>query len=538
LDLREGGEIVRKKSAVAGLLISSFVLLAACSDEPPTTPVEPGDQAAEPDLTFEFADCDQLFDAARPEGKARALFRVFDGQVVAVSLVRQVRRNAYYGRYDVALEKAWHLADLVNEKLPGRLVDPCGSGPPTVEQGAAQLINEVFALAGDPDATEPPLEIPEDALLPTGGFGRVVPGVPDTIRTNNAEAAFIADAGSFDGDAPVTVVLTRLADPVPGAPDFPIPGYQAYPEAYDVSADRDLVGTAEFWMCVVEPLPEVVDFFDLVIGHDLGDGEAELLTPPLYQDFNGQVIDCANAAFQPVVVGSAGAPGWLQLAGTILEPVVNRILDVEPLNAMYFAGTGLGGRGGSLSSFAPVDSGYDSFFLDFDVTGLGQLEIDGSAVCGNEPDAGFCSRVPYPPDTNVLITAVSYPGYVFDSWVGCDNPDGLQCEMTMDADKLVEATFVVASGPVLTVTIPGRTEVTASNGEALFFTCDGGLEGNTCQAVFGAEDIVTLTTTVWPELQARLWSGVICSEGSDNQSTCTFSMVGDQNVVLQFDTPV
>ena len=458
--------------------------------------------------------------------------------IVWLSGVRRVGKTVLSKSIPDAVYLNWDLLSTVR-----RLEDP-ESFYRALPPGSTVVLDEVHRLP-DPSRV---LKIASDAfptlrILATGSSTLAATGKFRDSLTGRKWSVYLCPVlwdeclGGFGGpDLDHRLLLGGLPELLL-APD-PIPGYQAYPEAYDVSADRDLVGTAEFWMCVVEPLPEVVDFFDLVIGHDLGDGEAELLTPPLYQDFNGQVIDCANAAFQHVVVGSAGAPGWLQLAGMILEPVVNRILDVEPLNAMYFAGTGLGGRGGSLSSFAPVDSGYDSFFLDFDVTGLGQLEIDGSAVCGNEPDAGFCSRVPYPPDTNVLITAVSYPGYVFDSWVGCDNPDGLQCEMTMDADKLVEATFVVASGPVLTVTIPGRTEVTASNGEALFFTCDGGLEGNTCQAVFGAEDNVTLTTTVWVELQARLWSGVICSEGSNNQSTCTFSMVGDQNVVLQFDTPV
>jgi hypothetical protein len=221
------------------------------------------------------------------------------------------------------------------------------------ESDAASLVSMVFAFAADPSGPGAPV-IPPEALLPTGGVGVLMPETPDTIWTNNAEAAFVVDAGSFLGDDPVTVVLQRLADPIYPDIGSPIFGSQAFPEAYDFSANAELSGFAEFWMCVVEPLPDDVNFFDLVIGHDLGDGESELLYPPLYQDFDGHVIDCSSAAFQPVLVGSAGAPGWLQLAGTILEPVVNRILDVKPLHAMYFKGTGLGGRGGSLSPFAPV----------------------------------------------------------------------------------------------------------------------------------------------------------------------------------------
>lgn len=453
------------------LFVACSALFVACDEQPPTAPPDQPEQASEPDFTFSFPGCEATFEMLRPEGKARALFRVFDGQILAVSLVRQVRRNAtWYGRYDVAMEKAWELADLVNSKLPGRLVDPCGSGPPTVEEGAAMLINEVFALAGDPDAPEPPFEIPAEALLPTGGFGQLIPGVAGTVWTNNREAAFVADAESFVGVDPVTIVLTRLSDPVPGTPNTPIPNSQAFPEAYDFSASAQLVGEADFWMCVVEPLPEGVDFFDLVIGHDLGDGESELLYPPLYQEFNGQVIDCADAAFQPVVVGSAGAPGWLQLAGTILEPVVTRILDVKPLNAMYFGGTGLGGRGGSLSPFAPVlvDEYYD---LDFQITGSGQLFIDGTGVCANtDVGAAYCTTQTYPAGTEVWIDAEAFEGYEFESWPGaiCEVTDGPLCRVVMDADKTVSAVFapIVSAGYTLNLYVSEGGTVTTSRGDA------------------------------------------------------------------------
>lgn len=216
---------------------------------------------------------------------------------------------------------------------------------------AIALVQRVFAFAlGTPQSPMPP-----EAFEPDGGVGVVSPGTPDTIWTNNLEAAFIADGSSFAGSSPVTVVLARLTDPDPDVPGYPIPGYQAYPEAYDFSANFPLDGTAEVWMCVVlDALP--VPFANLVIGHN-DDGTGVLLTPPLYEDYDGQVIDCTGAVYQPpVVVGMAGTPAWLQLAGAILEPIASRILDVKPLNAMYFAGKGLGGRTGSLSPFAPVDS--------------------------------------------------------------------------------------------------------------------------------------------------------------------------------------
>ena len=221
------------------------------------------------------------------------------------------------------------------------------------------LMNDVFELAG---VELPAGGLPPAAFLPEGGFGTVTPGVPDTIWTNNDEAAFVANSGSFSGDGPVTVVLTRLADPEPGTLGVPIPpNFQAYPEAYDISANAFLVGEAEFWMCVLDDaLPYPGKFDELVIGHDLGNGESELL-PRLVEEYPGEVLDCSTAGSwsgPPAPPGGlviSALPAWLQYAGRVLEPVASQLLDVEPLNAMYFAGKGLGGRGGSLSPFAPVD---------------------------------------------------------------------------------------------------------------------------------------------------------------------------------------
>ena len=59
------------------------------------------------------------------------------------------------------------MADLVQSKLPGRLVDPCGSGPPTTEAGAAMLMNDVFELAGVQFRLS---SIPPAAFGPDGGL--------------------------------------------------------------------------------------------------------------------------------------------------------------------------------------------------------------------------------------------------------------------------------------------------------------------------------------------------------------------------------
>ncbi len=517
---------------------------------------------------------------------------------------------------------------------------------------AIELVQRVFAFAlGTPEFTLPP-----EAFEPDGAVGVLSPETPDTVWTNNLEAAFIVDATSFVGTGPITVVLTRLTDPDPNVPGYPIPGYQAYPEAYDFSANFPLDGTAEVWMCVVlDALP--VPFANLVIGHN-DDGTGVLLTPPLYEDYDGQVIDCTGATYQPVVIGSAGTPAWLQLAGTILEPVVHRILDVKPLHAMYFAGKGLGGRTGSLSPFSPVDSesavpepvaAFDSSQLNVDgfnyyhfgITNwadysdalfveetpgtecpsrtvvevydasddslIQSLDCLGSAselaalwfewAAGSNPpdsiyvelwdqmiDARYRSNTfAIPIVFNTLTIAgtgsgtvtrpitggfaidchftagvadggddcthtaeewVMYGGFViaadpgsaFTGWSGPCTGTG-PCVVPMDADKTLTANFSPVAGPVLNLTIPARLTVTVTSG-GVVQDCLGGLFGNTCEFGFGAGDVVILDAVDWPGTYLPRWLGPTCSEGNNYQQTCTFPMLGDQTVQLEFDIPV
>jgi hypothetical protein len=472
-----------------GMLALVGVLFIACTDEQATAPPEPAEEAGEMDFSFTFPGCEAYFEAARPENKARALFRVFDGQIIAVSLVRQVRRNARYGRYDRAAAKAWQLAALVDKKLPARLVDPCGSGPPTTEAGAAMLMNDVFELAHVelPDGGLPPA-----AFLPGGGYGQVDPAVGGTILANNEEAALIADPTSFPGvTGPVTIAFFRIPDPQPGTPDYPIPGYQAYPEAYDFSGSAEPTGGVDFWMCVVEDaLP--VPFDNLVIGHDLGDGEAELLTPRLVEAYPGEILDCSNASYQPSGLVNA-APLWLQLAGRLLQPLADQVLGVQPLNAMYFAGKGLGGRGTSFSDFAPVDAGENGTYdITFAIEGGDGRIYDESTLCEEGGEwFGSCTHT-YAAGSSVQIYAEAYTGFELapdGAWDGCENEDGSWCRVAVDANKTVTA-YVIPLVPELYVQVFG--EGTVTDGGAINCYLPDPLGGSECLATFALGHEVTL----------------------------------------------
>jgi len=329
-----------RRFVTAGCLALIVALFAGCSDQDKDSPTEPQFKKVSYDCSPELQPQKEALD-----GAVNLILMHRPSQKGALSNVDNMARKVCVAdpNYDAALDQYYKFETLVE----GQNVDKLVGGK--AGRDALLAMAYVFATGGPYD---PGFEIPPAALEPDGGLGVVTPGTPDTIWTNNDEAAFIVDPGSFAGDAPVTIVMTRLADPQPATPGDPIPGYQAYPEAYAFSASVQLDGSAEFWMCVVlDGLP--VPFENLVIGHDLGSGNSELLTPPLYELVPGDLLDCTNADYQSSMA-SAGTPGWLQLAATLLEPITSQVRGVRPLNAMYFAGKGLGGRGTSFSGFAPV----------------------------------------------------------------------------------------------------------------------------------------------------------------------------------------
>lgn len=363
---------MKKLFMLFGLLAMVGGLFVACSDQQDLTSPEeaafgkgkPTECVLDPEVvTLAIAIREDIGTLFNGKKKVKAATEIFNN----------IERKVCKSLYADATNTAYDFYVMTYRQLPHKLTGD--------ETDAAALVSKIFEFASNSTAPV----IPPEAMEPTGGVGIVQPGAKDTIWTNNDEAAFIADPLSFPGTEPVVVVMQRLADPT-GA-GFPIPGYQAYPEAYDFSATVQLDPNgpgAEFWMCVPDDVP--VPFANLVIGHATGGGNSELLTPALYETELGDVLDCSNAAYVAVAGALAGTPGWLLLAGTILEPVVSRVLDVQPLNAMYFAGKGLGGRGTSFSDFAPVDgSSGDPREIVFTSYRDGYAEIYGMDADGSSP---------------------------------------------------------------------------------------------------------------------------------------------------------
>ena len=233
-----------RRFVTAGFLALFVALFAGCSDQETQTPTEPQFGKQKP------AVCDLSgTTAGLIRDEINELFNDKKKKKAAVEIFNNIERKVCRYQYADATNMAYDFYVMTYGQLPDKLAGD--------ESDAASLVSMVFAFAADPSGPGAPV-IPPEALLPTGGVGVLMPETPDTIWTNNAEAAFVVDAGSFLGDDPVTVVLQRLADPIYPDIGSPIFGSQAFPEAYDFSANAELSGFAEFWMCVVEPLPDDV----------------------------------------------------------------------------------------------------------------------------------------------------------------------------------------------------------------------------------------------------------------------------------------
>ena len=230
------------------------------------------------------------------------------------------------------------------------------------ETGRQALLHMAYMFASGGDYN-PGFSIPPEAFGPDGGLF-VIPSPGDIppegleLVANGYEGALRVLPGTFPDDAfPVTVVEYRLPDDYTGEYPYDFGDYAGSltPEIwfFDASAPVDPAGPGvEVWVCLVEDLVNDPFLYDRsVIAHATDESEVELLDGDDRLTENPPAeLDCAGAgAYQ---TASGPTTGWMRLAAA-LRPVTS-FLGVKPLNAMYFAGKGLGGRGGALSPFGPA----------------------------------------------------------------------------------------------------------------------------------------------------------------------------------------
>ena len=151
-------------------------------------------------------------------------------------------------------------------------------------------------------------------------------------------------------------------------------------------------------------------------------------------------------------------------------------------------------------------------------TGIGTGSVSGPGIsCGTD-----CSE-PYDRGTSVTLTASPASGATFTVWSGCDTVSGTTCTVTMNAARVVTATFDLQRF-TLTVNKAGLGSGTVTSSPP-GINC-----GTDCSEPYPSGTVVTLTAT--PALLNVFtgWDG--CDAVSD--TTCTVTMSRARSVTASF----
>jgi hypothetical protein len=193
--------------------------------------------------------------------------------------------------------------------------------------------------------------------------------------------------------------------------------------------------------------------------------------------------------------------------------------------------TGSGTCEVTMSAAKSVDAQFDlepppNRILTVNTGGAGS----GSVQCdtGSGPEA--CAAT-YPDGTEVTAIAAADPGSEFKQWNGeCDGVTGDECEVTMDADKTIEAVFGLEGAATLTVLKGGP-----SGGGTVVSTPSGIDCGPACDeetAEFEAGEVVTLQATA---ATGRVFVGWLGCKHT-GPTTCQVTVNGEAEVTAVFLT--
>lgn len=374
-----------RRFVTAGALALVVALFAGCDDRT-DTPTEP--QFGKKNLPNNCEESDYETDYGTLESAIEFVFEDRQAERGALQILDNIGRKVCSDpqNLDATPVMAEGFYQHVVNELPYISED--------LHDEAIDLVKAVFDFALQTTSTP---VIPPGAFDPvTGVVAVVIPGTDAVIQTPNFEAALVIDPASFPPGDPVTVALSRIPDD-----QQPIPGFVNFAERYEIvaSVQPDPAGSGVLTvLCVPDDqiLPP-----NLAIGHYLL-RQVEILVPQPV----GDAVDCTLAQTgYPFPEAPAGIAG---LAGKLLQPLVDRILGVPPLHAMYFAGTGLGGRTKSFSPFVPVE-------VTIDVGETVQLEVGFNGATWASDNTAVATV-----DQNGLVTGVSVGTTTISATVGED----------------------------------------------------------------------------------------------------------------------
>ena len=378
-----------RRFVTAGFLALFVALFAGCDDQATDTPTEPQFKPGNSKVSY---DCESPYDLQyQLDALNEAAETIFMSRPTLKGVASNIDNTARKVCTDdpnlaAALEQYYELELLVN----GQDLSKLNGG----EVARQAFLDMAYSFATGADYN-PGFSIPPEALGPDGAVWIVPAGEARELVVDKGDFALRIEEGTFPaGAGDVTIVAYRLPDVFTNG-DYSFAPYAPLPEIWWVESSVQVIpldegGTGfEIWQCMLDD-----EFIDIaVIAHALDEGGVELLprlTGPPPAGFT-----CDNADDYVAIALGPSAPGWLQLAGSIVQPVLRTLFPVKPLHAMYFKGTGLGGRGGSLSPFAPV---IPVPAIDFDRS---ELNVDGfnyyhftTTNWANFPDDLFVEETP------------------------------------------------------------------------------------------------------------------------------------------------
>jgi hypothetical protein len=166
------------------------------------------------------------------------------------------------------------------------------------------------------------------------------------------------------------------------------------------------------------------------------------------------------------------------------------------------------------------------FTLEVEVEGTGSGTVTSSPPgidCGAECEAEYLEG------EEVTLTAVADPGSEFTGWTGCDvEPSAEECEVTMDADKVVTATFEPEPTPKFTLKVKktgtGTGKVESTSPVSPKIVC-----GSECEKEFDEGTKVTLSQSADPGSEFVKWTGACTGSGA-----CEVTMSAAKEVTAEF----
>jgi len=160
-----------------------------------------------------------------------------------------------------------------------------------------------------------------------------------------------------------------------------------------------------------------------------------------------------------------------------------------------------------------------------------ELEGEGEGTVTSSPEGIDCGgecEAEFEEGETVTLTAKASLGSEFAGWENCDaEPSPTECEVTMDEDRVVVATFEPESPPtefVLTVGLAGTGSGTVTSSPGAI-NC-----GVACSDVYGDGTVVTLTATPASGSTFNGWSGSCSGTGS-----CVVTMDESRGVTATFE---